>query len=128
MVLWFSLFIYKSVNYVSSHKNKNARSQCQAIIWFIFAGSKGGNNRIRIMDLLKKQPYNTNQLSEMLEIDYKAVQHHLKVLEKNNLISKIGDKYDVLYFISNYLEGNIKSYYEVRYKVISNKKIKEKET
>lgn len=84
------------------------------LLWFIFAGSKGGTNRIRIIDLLKEQPYNTNQIAEFLQIDYKAVQHHLMVLQKNNLISKIGEKYGILYFISNYLESNIEIYDEVR--------------
>ncbi len=90
------------------------------LLWFIFAGSKGGINRIRIMDLLKEQPYNTNQLAELLKIDYKAVQYHLKVLEKNNLISKMGDKYAVLYFISTYFKLNVDAYHEVKSKLSSN--------
>ncbi len=89
------------------------------LLWFLFAGSKEGINRIRIIDLLKEQPYNTNQLAGFLKIDYKAVLHHLSVLEKNNLISKIGDKYGVLYFISNYLESNIESYDEIKLKIKS---------
>jgi DNA-binding transcriptional ArsR family regulator len=89
------------------------------LLWFIFAGSKGGNNRIRIIDMLLEQPYNTNQLAESLKLDYKAVQHHLSVLEKNNLVSKGGEKYGTLYFISNYLELNIESYNNVKLKIYS---------
>ena len=92
------------------------------LLWFLFAGSKGGTNRIRIIDLLIEQPYNTNQLAEALEIDYKAVQHHISVLEKNNLISKEGKKYGILYFISNYLESNIESYNNIKLKINSNNK------
>ncbi|MEJ7642502.1 MAG: winged helix-turn-helix domain-containing protein [Candidatus Nitrosocosmicus sp.] len=92
------------------------------LLWFLFAGSKGGTNRIRIIDLLIEQPYNTNQLAEALKIDYKAVQHHISVLEKNNLISKEGKKYGILYFISNYLESNIESYNNVKVKINSNNK------
>ena len=87
------------------------------LLWFLFAGSKGGANRIRIIDLLIEQPYNTNQLAEALKIDYKAVQHHISVLEKNNLISKEGEKYGIIYFISNYLESNIDSYNNVKLKI-----------
>jgi DNA-binding transcriptional ArsR family regulator len=86
-------------------------------LWYLFAGSKGGNNRIRIIDLLKERPYNINQLAEALGLDYKAIQHHIMVLEKNNLVSKIGQKYGVLYFISNYLEANIESFNEIRSKI-----------
>ena len=92
------------------------------LLWFLFAGSKGGINRIKIIEFLQKQPYNTNQLAGLLNIDYKAVQHHLSVLEKNNLINKIGNKYGILYFISNYLESNLETYNEVKLKVISKTK------
>jgi DNA-binding transcriptional ArsR family regulator len=88
--------------------------EAKRLLWFLFAGSRGGENRIRIIDLLKEQPHNMNQLAEALGVDYKAVQHHIGVLEKNNMVTKIGEKYGVLYFISNYLEANIEALNEVR--------------
>ena len=87
--------------------------EAKRLLWFLFAGSRGGENRIRIIDLLKGQPYNMNQLAEALGIDYKAVQHHVGVLEKNNMVTRVGEKYGVLYFISNYLEANIEAFNEV---------------
>ena len=84
------------------------------LLWFLFAGSRGGENRIRIIDLIKERPYNMNQLAEAMRIDYKAVQHHVTVLEKNNMVSKVGEKYGVLYFVSNYLEANIEAFNEVK--------------
>jgi DNA-binding transcriptional ArsR family regulator len=87
------------------------------VLWYLFAGSRGGINRTRIVDLLKEHPYNMNQLSEALKLDYKAVQHHILVLEKNNIVSKIGEKYGVLYFISNYLESNIDAFNEIRFQM-----------
>ncbi len=87
------------------------------LLWYLFAGSKGGDNRIRIVDLLRERPYNINQLAEALGLDYKAIRHHIMVLEKSNLVSKMGQKYGVLYFISNYLEANIESFNEIRSKI-----------
>lgn len=84
------------------------------LLWYLFAGSRGGENRIRIIDLLKERPYNMNQLAEAMGVDYKAVQHHIGVLEKNNMVTKTGEKYGVLYFISNYLEVNIEAFNEVK--------------
>ncbi len=84
------------------------------LLWFLFAGSRGGENRIRIIDLLKERPYNMNQLAEAMKLDYKAIQHHINVLEKNNMVTRSGEKYGVLYFISNYLEVNINAFNEVR--------------
>ncbi|HZA06909.1 MAG TPA: winged helix-turn-helix domain-containing protein [Nitrososphaeraceae archaeon] len=87
------------------------------LLWYLFAGSKGGHNRIKIIDLLKEHPYNINQLAEVLGLDYKAVQHHITVLEKNNLVGKMGEKYGILYFISNYLEVNIEAFNEIKSKI-----------
>jgi len=88
--------------------------EAKRLLWYLFAGSRGGENRIRIIDLLKDHPYNTNQLAEAMGIDYKAVQHHIGVLEKNNMVSRTGEKYGVLYFVSNYLEANIEAFNEIK--------------
>ena len=87
------------------------------LLWFLFAGSRGGDNIMKIIDLLKERPYNINQLSESLGLDYKAIQHHILVLQKNNIITKMGEKYGVLYFISNYLEANIEAFNEIKSKI-----------
>lgn len=84
------------------------------LLWFLFAGTRGGENRIKIIDLLKERPYNTNQLAEAMGLDYKAIQHHMSVLEKNNMVTKQGEKYGILYFISPYLEHHIAAFGEVR--------------
>jgi DNA-binding transcriptional ArsR family regulator len=89
-------------------------SDARRLLWFLFAGSRGGENRVKIIDLLKERPNNMNQLAEAMGLDYKAVQHHIGVLEKNNMVTKTGEKYGVLYFISNYLEVNIKEFNEVK--------------
>lgn len=84
------------------------------IFWYLFAGSRGGINKVKIIDLLREHPYNINQLAEALNLDYKAIQHHISVLEKDNIISRVGEKYEVLYFLSNYLEANINAFNEIR--------------
>lgn len=89
------------------------------LLWYLFAGSKGGESRRRIIDMLEEQPRNINQLSESLNLDYKAVQHHISVLEKNNLVTKEGEKYGILYFISDFLEHNKEAYYDVKSKIES---------
>lgn len=83
------------------------------LLWFLFAGSRGGLNRLKIISVLKETPLNANQLAKKLELDYKAIQHHIKVLEKNNMITKAGEKYGVTYFISTFLEVNMESFNEI---------------
>jgi predicted transcriptional regulator len=72
--------------------------------------------------MLTEQPRNINQLSKSLNLDYKAIQHHMSVLEKNNLVTKMGVKYGreiwVTYFISSYLEANMDMYNEVKSKIL----------
>jgi predicted transcriptional regulator len=93
--------------------DQNARR----LLWYLFAGSKGGENRVKIINLLQETPLNINRMAEVLNLDYKAVQHHVEVLEKNNLVSHMGQKYGIMYFVSNYLESNIDTYKEIISKI-----------
>jgi len=80
--------------------------QTKIMFWSLFVGSRGAPNRIRIMSALRKIPSNRNQLAIELGIEYKAIQHHLKVLEKNNLVRKIGNHYGVVYYVSPLFENS----------------------
>lgn len=95
--------------------------ESKRLMWFIFAGSRGGLTRLRIISILKKTPLNTNQLSKELGFDYKAIQHHIKVLEKNNMVTKVGEKYSVMYFISTFLETNMETFEEIEGKLDKSK-------
>jgi len=80
--------------------------QTKMVFWGLFVGSRGAPNRIRIMSTLRKMPRNRNQLATELDLDYKNIQHHLKVLEKNNLVRKFGNHYDVIYCVSTLFENS----------------------
>ncbi len=95
--------------------------QARRLLWFVFAGSRGGLNRLRIISALKDKPMNTNQLANELGLDYKAIQHHINVLEKNNLISKEGEKYGVTFFVSTFLEVNMETFNEIANKLDKSK-------
>ncbi len=83
------------------------------LLWFVFVGSRGGLNRLRIMKVLRERPSNINQLATGLGLDYKAVQHHIRVLEKNNLIAREGERYAVTYFVSTFMEVNMDALDEI---------------
>jgi len=72
---------------------------------YLFLGTRGGYNRARIAELLKEAPLNPNQISERLRLDYKTVQHHIKLLEENGVIvpSSKGS-YGAIYFLTPYAE------------------------
>ncbi len=81
--------------------------QTRKLLLYLFTSTRGGFTRLRIIMHLLDQPYNTHQLAKVLDLDYKAVQHHMQVLEKNNMVSKIGEKYGAIFHLSNFLEINI---------------------
>lgn len=91
------------------------------LLWFVFTGSRGGLNRLKIISKLKENPFNINQLAKELSLDYKAIQHHIRVLEKNNMISRVGEKYNVNYFISTFLEVNMEIFEEIEGKLDKSK-------
>ena len=80
--------------------------QTKKLFWLLFVGSRGGTSRIRIMSVLRKRPRNKNQLATELGIEYKNIQHHIKILEGNNLVKKIGNHYGVIYCVSTFFENN----------------------
>ena len=81
--------------------------QTRKLLLYLFTSTRGGLTRLRIIMHLLDQPYNTHQLAKVLDLDYKAVQHHMQVLQKNNMVSKIGEKYGAIFHLSNFLEINI---------------------
>ncbi len=83
------------------------------LLLYLFTGTRGGYTRLKIIMNLEARPSNTHQLSLELGLDCKAVQHHMKVLEKNNLVTKVGEKYGAIFHLSNFLEINIGALGEV---------------
>ena len=86
----------------------------KTILWWLIAGSKGGINRAKIIKELHDRPYNANQITERLGLDYKTVRHHLKVLSENGIIeSNSGEKYGTMYFLSRNMEDNFPLFLEI---------------
>jgi DNA-binding transcriptional ArsR family regulator len=76
------------------------------LVWYLFAGTRGGETRVLIVSSLKKKPMNMNQLSNALNLDYKTVQHHIRVLLDNQIITAVNKgKYGAVYFISDEMNG-----------------------
>ncbi len=76
------------------------------LLYYLLVSTRGAVNRILILRFLKESPVNANKLSQELKLDYKTIQHHLKVLEENGLVvSSQKGEYGAVYFISPYLEA-----------------------
>lgn len=87
------------------------------LLWYVLAGSRGGPNRARIINILRQEPHNINRLAEALNVHYRVAEHHIRVLEKNHLIDSEGDRYGKLYFLSPEMEARLSLFDEVWSKV-----------
>jgi len=77
------------------------------VMWWVFTGSRGGINRIRIVETICERPYNAHQLAKAVSLDYKTVRHHLDVLSRNGMVVTAGEDYGEMYFLSPSLENNL---------------------
>jgi len=94
----------------------NLRSLRYLLGWLI-AGTRGGPTRAKIIRALKESPQNANQLATLLGMDYKTMRHHLEVLEKNHMLTSVGDHYGATYFLSQVLEDNYEMFEEIAKKI-----------
>ncbi len=83
------------------------------LLWELLAGTKGGINRARIIDVLKRRPYNANQLAEILSLNYKTIKYHIEILEKKDIITSTGRGYGALYFLSDKMEANFNTFLQI---------------
>jgi DNA-binding transcriptional ArsR family regulator len=89
----------------------------KSLLWHLIGGTKGGETRARIINELRERPFNPNQLSENLDLDYKTVTYHLKKLEDNGLIESGEEDYGKMYRVSDRLEDQIEIFDEIWEKI-----------
>ena len=79
----------------------------------VFTGMSGRYTRMRILCAITEYPLNTLEISKKLGLDYKTIQHNIKVLESNGLIVRQGEGYGDLFFPSDLLSSNLPTLYKV---------------
>lgn len=83
------------------------------LLWWLVAGSRGGGNRAAMIRTLKERPYNAHQLAEALQLDYKTVRHHLKVLAENQVVVTGGKGYGEMYFLTPQMEQHYEEFLDI---------------
>ena len=91
---------------------RNARSSSSSeakylrrLLWYLLGGTRGGPNRAEIIKTLQNRPCNANQLAETLRVDYKTIQHHIRILEENGLVSLANKgSYGAVLFLTTKME------------------------
>lgn len=95
------------------------------LLGWLIAGTRGGITRARIIRTLKETPQNANQLTNLLKMDYRTIRHHLKILQKNRIITSAGDRYGTTYFLSPVMEENYALFEEIVNKIWKKEKKEE---
>jgi predicted ArsR family transcriptional regulator len=73
-------------------------------LWYLLAGTRGAENRVRIVRRLNERPRNANQLAKRLDLDYNTVRHHLDTLVEHDVVEPGGGEYGKLYFLTDRFE------------------------
>jgi DNA-binding transcriptional ArsR family regulator len=75
------------------------------LLYWLLQGTKGGPTRIGLLAILEKKPMNLRQLSLASGLDYKTVEHHVRLLIENSVLEVSGNGYGRIYFISDQVMG-----------------------
>jgi DNA-binding transcriptional ArsR family regulator len=73
----------------------------ERLLFWLLDGTRGGPTRILLLSILAKKPMNLHRLSLAADLDYKTVEHHVKLLLENAVIECTGSGYGKMYFVSD---------------------------
>jgi DNA-binding transcriptional ArsR family regulator len=82
-------------------------------LWYLLTATRGGANRVRIIDALSERPKNANRLAEELDVGYKTVRHHLDMLTDHGVVESGGNDYGKLYFLTDQFEAHRETFEEI---------------
>ena len=94
-------------------------NQFKIILYSLFITSKGAPTRVKIISKLLKNPSSIRELANFCELDYNAINHHIKIMLQNNVIKQHGDRYGKIFYVSELFEANISQFN----KIVKHKKI-----
>lgn len=87
------------------------------MLWYLFAGTRGGYDRGFILKNFINKPCDIRKLAEALNLDYKTTLNQFDILTKNGIITTQYDKYGKLYFVSNVMQENLNTFNKIWEKI-----------
>ncbi|MBR4446949.1 helix-turn-helix domain-containing protein [Methanobrevibacter sp.] len=80
----------------------------------LLIGREGGRTTVKILDEILKNPKNANQLSKMLELNYKTIIHHTNIMQEHEFITK--NKFNKTYYFhpTDKLIKDLDEYYFIK--------------
>ncbi|MDG7006080.1 MAG: winged helix-turn-helix transcriptional regulator [Nitrososphaerota archaeon] len=77
------------------------------LLWYLLGATRGGQTRARLIHALRVQPGNMNQLAKRLGVEYRTVQHHIEVLQRNSLVGSAGPRYGLTYSLTPWMAAHL---------------------
>lgn len=93
-----------AINKRRATESAGRRGRMEKALWYLLAGTRGGENRVRIIRALDERPFNANNLADRLDVDYNTIRYHLDVLVDHDVVERGGDDYGELYFLTDRFE------------------------
>ena len=93
-----------------SMKNRNIWAAKDKELVILILGREGGKTTARIIDSLLEKPYNKNQLTNILHLDYNTITYHTDLLCKHGYATKEKFENSYYYHPSNKLFNHIDDY------------------
>jgi len=84
----------------------NEDPRFRMILWLIIAGTRGGINRAKILNLIRETPTNANKIATTLKLDHKTILHHIEILSKHELINKDEKNYGATFSLTQIMRDN----------------------
>ena len=75
---------------------------------------QGGRTTMRILDEILEHPKNANQLSKMLNLNYKTIIHHTNIMQEHEFITKNKFKKTYYFHPTDKLIKNLDEYYFIK--------------
>jgi DNA-binding transcriptional ArsR family regulator len=85
----------------------------EKVLWYLLVGTRGGENRARIIRALETKPRNANQLAAHLDLDYNTVRYHLNMLTDHDVLETSGDEYGKVYFLTDEFERHEETFRDI---------------
>ncbi|WP_134670033.1 ArsR/SmtB family transcription factor [Halorussus marinus] len=82
-------------------------------LWYLLTATRGGENRVRIIQALSERPRNANQLADALDVRYKTVRHHLDMLADHGVVEPGDNDYGKLYFLTDEFERHREAFEDI---------------
>jgi hypothetical protein len=92
IAIYQTLIFYHVFKYFSQYKETFAlqddafANEFRRLLGRLFVATRGVEMRLKIVELIRNEPSNINRISNTPAVNYRTVEHHIGMLERNHLI------------------------------------------